>query len=414
MTAPFCRFCNAELTHTLVDLGKTPLANSYVSEADLAAPDSSYPLHARICPDCLLVQVESVVPAEAIFSDYAYFSSYSAGWLAHAKAYSKAMIERFGLNKNSHVVELASNDGYLLKNFVEAGIPCLGIEPAANVAEVAINAGVPTEVAFFGVKTAKDLVSRGKAADLVAANNVLAHVPDLNDFVKGICLLLKPSGVATIEFPHLLKLIQEVQFDTIYHEHYCYFSLVTLTKVFDAHGLYVFDVEQLPTHGGSLRLFVARKDGEAREISSNVSDVLLLEEQAKLHKLEGYEGFAGKVKLLCAGLKRFLGYQREAGRHVVAYGAAAKGNTLLNVCGITAKDIAYVVDKNPHKQGHYLPGSRLPVYGPEKIMETKPHYVVILPWNIADEVRKQMNGIGEWGGRFVVAVPEVQLLDPLS
>lgn len=404
-----CRFCHAPLQHTVLDLGKTPLANSYLSVgADLAA-EPSYPLHARVCADCFLVQVESVVPAEAIFSHYAYFSSFSSSWVAHARQFVHAMVERFHLHKQSQVVEVASNDGYLLQHFVKLGIPCVGVEPAANVAEVAVAAGVPTEVCFFGLETAQQLKAKYGAADLIVANNVMAHVPDLNDFVAGFAALLKSTGVLSIEFPHLLKLLSLTQFDTIYHEHYCYFSLLTVEKVMAKHGLKVFDVQTLPTHGGSLRVLASRMDGEPRSEEAGLLAVRADEAAASLDELASYAGFQPRVLAACQALKDFLVQASAAGKTVVAYGAAAKGNTFLNFAKIGLDHIAYVVDKNPAKQGHLLPGSHLPIYAPEKLMETKPDYVVILPWNIADEIALEMAVVRAWGGQFVTAIPEIRV-----
>lgn len=404
-----CQFCGTELIHTFVDLGKTPLANSYLEGSQLAAPEPCYPLHARVCHVCFLVQVEDAVPAHAIFDDYAYLSSMSQSWLDHAARYSAAAIKRFALGPDSMVVEIASNDGYLLRNFVELGIPCLGVEPAANVAEIAREAGVATETLFFGEKTAQGLAERGFSADLMAANNVLAHVPDLNDFVAGFAALLKPEGVISIEVPHLLNLIEQVQFDTIYHEHFSYLSLFTMEKVFAAHGLRVFDVEQIPTHGGSLRVWICRTEGAHLPIEPNLDAVRLREREALLSSLEGYQGFAPRVQRICDDLIAFLSDQERQGKRVAAYGASAKGNTLFNVAGIGPKQVAFAVDRNPLKQGRYLPGSRIPVYGPEAIREHKPDFVLITPWNIAAEIREQMAEIRDWGGRFVVAVPELQL-----
>ena len=404
-----CRFCGSPLTHSFADLGNTPLANSYLSEEMLSKPEPSYPLHARACSNCFLVQVESVVPPEHIFSDYAYFSSYSSSWVDHARRFTEMAISRFDLGSESKVIELASNDGYLLKHFVEHHIPCLGIEPAANVAEVAVKAGVPTEVRFFGLNTAHDLAARGWSADLIVANNVLAHVPDLNDFVAGIAALLRPSGVVSIEFPHLLKLINEAQFDTIYHEHFCYFSLLTIEKIFAAHGLAVFDVSELPTHGGSLRIFARRKDGVERQEGEGVAKVRQDESDAGLGTMAAYENFSKKVNSICEQLTVFITREHLAGKTIVAYGAAAKGNTLLNVCGIKADAIPYVVDKNPAKQGMYLPGSHIPISTPERIFETKPDYVLILPWNLSGEIRHEMQGINHWGGKFITAIPSVKV-----
>jgi hypothetical protein len=407
---PACRFCGAALKHIVLDLGEQPLANSFLTEADLQRPEPRYRLCVRVCDDCLLVQTDTTVPPETIFSDYVYFSSYSSAWLAHAKAYSEAMIARFGLGQDSRVIEVASNDGYLLKNFVARGIPCLGIEPAENVAAVARAAGVPTASIFLGENTARQIVSEGGAAHLVAANNVLAHVPAINDFVAGLRELLANDGVLTVEFPHLLQLISQVQFDTIYHEHFFYLSLAAVERVFAKHGLKLFDVEQLPTHGGSLRIFAMRADSTTpRATSQNLQAVRSLERDAGVQRRDYYDGFTRRVAATIASLRDFLDTAREAGKTVVAYGAAAKGNTLLNACGVTKADIAYAVDRNPHKQGHFLPGTHLPVYTPERIAETRPGYVLILPWNLKDEIVQQMKDIGTWGGKFAIPIPELKV-----
>ncbi len=405
--APTCRFCSTPLVHTLVDLGATPLANAYVRLEDLDRPDPVYPLHARVCNSCFLVQVENVVPPEEIFSDYAYFSSYSVSWVAHGKAYAEMMRRRFGLDQTSEVVEIASNDGYLLQHFVSMSIPVLGVEPAANIAEVARGKGVPTEVAFFGVATARRLYDAGHAADVMAANNVLAHVPDINDFVAGVPLLLKPEGVWTIEFPHLLSLMEQVQFDTIYHEHFSYLSLLAVERIFAEHGLRVFDVEELSTHGGSLRVFACHH--EADYIVGDGLHRVRAKEAAGLNRLGTYDNFEPKVQRIKSALLDFLHEARAAGNTVAAYGAAAKGNTLLNYCGIGPDLIAYVVDRNPVKQGRYLPGSRLPIHAPGHILDTRPDYVLILPWNLRDEIAGQMDAIHGWGGHFVIAIPHLDV-----
>ncbi len=405
-----CRTCGGGPLHTFVDLGSTPLANAYLRDADLDRPEPAYPLHARVCATCFLVQVDSVVPAEAIFSEYAYFSSYSTSWVEHARRYAEAAVARFGLGVEHRVVEVASNDGYLLRHFRDAGIPVLGIEPAANVAEIAVADGIPTEVRFFGRETAEDLRRRGVAADLIAANNVLAHVPDLNDFVGGFPILLAEGGVLTTEFPHLLRLIEDVQFDTIYHEHYCYFSFLTVEKLFERHGLCVFDVERLETHGGSLRIYSRRADGVDRGVAPSVPQLRAEERVAQLDRLEGYTGFPERVDAVKTALVDFLQRAKSEGRSVAAYGAAAKGNTLLNACGVGGDLIEYVVDRSPHKQGHYLPGSRLPIHPPERLFETRPDFVLILPWNLRDEIMDGVAGVREWGARFVVPIPEVVVL----
>jgi len=407
---PCCRFCNAPLRQSFIDLGSQPLANSYVAPDRLAMPDPVYPLHARVCGACFLVQVDAVVPAEEIFSDYAYFSSYAASWVEHARIYAMAMIERFCLNASSKVVEIASNDGYLLQHFVAAGIGVLGVEPAANVAKAAKELGVATEVAFFGANTAARLKALGHDADLMVANNVLAHVPDINDFVAGFAVLLKPNGVWTIEFPHLMRLIQENQFDTIYHEHYSYLLLGTVERILAAHQLRAFDVEELSSHGGSLRVYACHVLAE-HETSERLMALRMYEQDAGMDVLETYRGFgarAGKVK---QALLDFLNDAKRRGKKVAAYGAAAKGNTLLNFCGVTADLIAFVADSNPHKQGRYLPGSRIPIHAPDAIFAAKPDYVLILPWNLADEICQNMSGIREWGGKFVIPIPMLRILD---
>ena len=410
MTGLSCRACGAPLRHSFVDLGETPLANSYPAAADLARPDPRYPLHARVCGDCFLVQLDEVVTAQAIFSDYAYFSSYSASWVEHARLFCERARERFGLGRDSLVVEVASNDGYLLRHFAEAGVPVLGIEPAANVAAVAEAAGIETLVRFFGRDVARDLADAGKAADLIVGNNVLAHVPDLNGFVAALAVAVKPEGVISLEFPHLMRLMEQVQFDTIYHEHYSYFSLLALEPVFARHGLRVFDVESLATHGGSLRLTVCRGDSAGHGETAGLAALRAAERDAGLHDLAGYLGFSGRVAAVKQSLLGFLEGARGEGKTVAAYGAAAKGNTLLNYCGVGADSIEYVVDASPHKQGRYLPGSRLPIYGPEKLAETRPDYVLILPWNLRDEITAGMAHVRDWGGRFVTPIPTTTVL----
>lgn len=407
LMAPKCLGCGAPLTRTLVDLGAMPLANSYVAEGTLL-PDPVYPLHARVCDACLLVQVEPAVPPEEIFSDYAYFSSFSQSWLTHCRDYSRMAIARFGLDTTSKVVEIASNDGYLLTNFVEAGIPCLGIEPAANVAETARAKGVPTEVAFFGVETARRLADAGERADLLIAKNVLAHVPDINDFVSGLAIMLREEGVFTVEFPHLLNLIREVQFDTIYHEHYTYLSLLAIERIFARYGLRIFDVTEIPTHGGSLRVFVCHADS-AHPTEPGVARVRDKEIAARLDRPEGYAGFAPRCEKVRRDLLAFLDDARATGRTVAAFGAAAKGNTLLNYCGVGRDRVTFAADSNPAKQDKLLPGSRIPVRKPQAIMEAKPDYVLILPWNLKDEIARQLSFVRNWGGRFVTAIPEIRV-----
>jgi SAM-dependent methyltransferase len=405
-----CRFCAAPLTLSFADLGMSPPSNSYLEEEDLNRMERFYPLHAWVCEKCFLVQLEEFETPAQIFNDYAYFSSYSDTWLAHAKAYTRAMTQRLGLGPTSFVVEIASNDGYLLQYFVEQGVPVLGIEPAANVAAVAEKKGVPTLVKFFGTKTATDLVSSGRKADLILGNNVLAHVPDLNDFVRGMTVLLKPGGVVSMEFPHLLTLMQESQFDTIYHEHFSYISFLVAERVFAAHGLTLFDVDELPTHGGSLRIYARHAANAALPVSDRVMELREREKAAGLDRADTYRAFAEQVRSVKRGLLKFLIGAKEAGKRVAGYGAPAKGNTLLNYCGVRTDLLEYTVDRSPHKQARFLPGVHIPVYAPERIMQTRPDYVLILPWNLKDEIVAQMAGIRTWGGRFVVPIPEVRIL----
>jgi SAM-dependent methyltransferase len=402
-----CRFCGAALNRTFVDLGMSPLCESYRSVADLNRAETYYPLHAYFCERCLLVQLEQYETAENIFSDYAYFSSYSDSWLKHCENYCDQMIKRFALGKQSFVVEVASNDGYLLQYFVGRNVPVLGIEPAANVAKVAVANGVPSLVRFFGVEVATELASQGRSADLVCGNNVLAQVPDLNDFVEGLKILLKPEGVLTLEFPHLLRLIEHNEFDTIYHEHFSYFSMLTTVRIMEAHGLRVFDVEELATHGGSLRVYACRSGARTHHLGANVGKVIADEQRAGLGSQNGYESFALQVKQTKWALVEFLLTAAREGKTVAGYGAPGKSATLLNYCGIGKDLIEYTVDRSPHKQGRFLPGSHIPIYHPDRIRETKPDYVVILPWNLKDEIMEQLGYIREWGGRFVVPIPKV-------
>ncbi|SFK77518.1 class I SAM-dependent methyltransferase [Methylorubrum salsuginis] len=406
MTRPTCRACGAPLTRTFCDLGLSPLANSYVTPEHRHRGEVFHPLHAYVCDACWLVQLEAFESPEAIFSDYAYFSGFSAGWLRHAEAYVEAMIDRFRLGPDSHVVEVASNDGYLLQYFVARGVPVLGVEPAANVARVAVERGVPTEVAFFGRDAGRRLAQTGHRADLTAANNVLAHVPDIHDFVAGFAEILKPEGVATFEFPHLLRMIESRQFDTIYHEHFSYLSLGVVAGILARHGLRVFDVEEWPTHGGSLRVFACR-EAAAHATNPAVARVWDAERAAGLFDPSGYAGFGRAVAdIKCAAL-RFLIAEREAGKTVCAYGAAAKGNTFLNYGGIGPELVQAVADRSPHKQGTWLPGSRIPVVSPEELLSLRPDTVLILPWNLKDEIAGEMAAIRAWGGRFAVAIPEL-------
>ena len=405
-----CRFCGAALHRTFVDLGMSPLCETYPSAAELNQGETYYPLHVYVCDKCFLVQLEEYESAESIFSDYAYFSSFSDSWLRHAEKYCDKMQSRFGLGNDSFVVEVASNDGYLLQYFVQRNVPVLGIEPAANVAEAATAKGVPTLVKFFGTQLARELVKEGQSADLVLGNNVLAQVPDLNDFVEGLGILLKPEGVLTLEFPHVLKLIEHNEFDTIYHEHFSYFSLLTTVRLMEAHGLRVFDVEELASHGGSLRVFACRADAKTHPVEANVAKVLDDEARAGLDRPEGYEQFAAKVKETKLALLEFLLRAAREGRTVAGYGAPGKSATLLHYCGIGKDLIAYTVDRNPHKQGRFLPGTHIPICHPDRIRETRPDYVVILPWNLQNEIMSQLQYIREWGGRFVVPIPKAAVL----
>lgn len=412
MTAPTCRFCRAPLTQTFLDLGDQPLANSYLTKAQLeSGKEGFYPLHTRVCGTCFLVQADDPVAADAIFDEgYAYFSAYSESWVAHAKRYAEAMAARFGLGPQSLVIEVASNDGYLLQHFKAMGVPVLGIEPTANTAEVAIKErGVPTEVTFFNGATGRDLKARGISADLMAGNNVLAHVPDIGDFVAGFQHVLKPEGVLTFEFPHLLNLIEKVQFDTIYHEHYSYLSLLAVEKVLHANGLRPFDVELLATHGGSLRLFCAH-EASAHQETQALKDLRAREHAARLDQPAGYEGFAARVEEVRRGFLEFLAKAKSEGKTVAAYGAAAKGNTFLNYAGVTPADIVAVFDANPHKQGRFLPGTHIPIHAPAAIADFKPDYVVILPWNLKDEIMGQLAYIRDWGGQFVTAAPDTKVV----
>jgi SAM-dependent methyltransferase len=402
-----CRFCGAGLQRTFVDLGLSPLCETYPSAADLNRGETYYPLHVYVCETCWLVQLEEYETPEQIFSDYAYFSSFSDSWLKHCDKYCEAMKSRFSLDKKSFVVEVASNDGYLLQYFVKRDVPVLGIEPAANVAKVAVGKGVPTLVRFFGTQLARELVADGRSADLVLGNNVLAQVPDLNDFVEGLKVLLRPEGVLTLEFPHLLQLIQLNEFDTIYHEHFSYFSLLSTIRIMEAHGLKVFDVEELRSHGGSLRVYACRAESQTHQLEANVGNVLADEARAGLDKVGGYEGFARQVKETKFALVDFLLNAAKQGKKVAGYGAPGKSATLLHYCGIGKDLIEYTVDRSPYKQGRFLPGNHIPIYHPDRIRETKPDYVVILPWNLKDEIMEQLQFIRQWGGRFVVPIPKV-------
>lgn len=406
-----CRFCQNPLKTTFADLGMSPLANSYVSKEKLQHMEPFYPLRVYVCEKCFLVQLNEFQSPEHIFVDYAYFSSFSDSWLKHCKEYSDLMVKRFGFDSSSLVVEVASNDGYLLQYFKEKKIPVMGIEPAANVAKVAEEKGIPTLTKFFGQKTALGLVAEGKQADLLLGNNVLAHVPDLHDFVSGMKTLLQKDGVITMEFPHLLRLIKENQFDTIYHEHFSYLSFIVVEKVFSKHGLTLFDVQQLHTHGGSLRIYARHAEDETKPVSAQVGELRDQEMREGLGSLDIYSSFSQQVRETKRKLLSFLIEAKRQGKTIVGYGAAAKGNTLLNYCGVGTDFIDYTVDRSPHKQNHYLPGSHIPIHSPDKIKETRPDYLLILPWNIKDEIMTQMAHIREWGGKFVVPIPQVSVLD---
>ena len=407
---PSCRFCAAPLRHTFVDLGMSPLCESYVPAERLNAMEPFYPLHARICERCLLVQLEEFVAADEIFTEYAYFSSYSDSWVAHARAYVEMAIERFGLGPDSLVVELASNDGYLLQHVVERGIPALGIEPAANVAVAAREKGIETVVEFFGRELAARLVAEGRRADLLAANNVMAHVPDLNDFVGGMEPLLAPHGVVTIEVPHLLRLVEDNQFDTIYHEHFSYFSFLTARKVLSAHGLEVFDVDELSTHGGSLRLYAQRRSSGRQAVCRSIEMLLERERARGFDTLEGHAGFSARVEETKWRLLEFLIECRRQGKRVAGYGGPGKGNTLLNYCGIRTDLLEFTVDRNPYKQGQFLPGTHIPIRHPEALEHARPDFILILPWNLKEEIVAQLSYTREWGARCVVPIPEVEVL----
>ena len=409
MTAATCRLCDAQLTETFVDLGMSPLCESYVPEHALDGPETFYPLHVRICRECLLVQLPAYVPGEDIFSDYAYFSSYSDSWVAHAKRYADEMTGRLGLSAGSLVVEVASNDGYLLQHFVAAGIPVVGVEPAANIAEVARAKGIRTEVEFLGARTGAAVAAKYGKADLVAGNNVYAHVPDIRDFTAGLAAMVKPTGLVTLEFPHLLRLIERNQYDTIYHEHYQYLSLLTASRALATGGLVVVDVDELSTHGGSLRVH-ARPADSAGEPSPNVKAVLAAEEDAGLHTLDGHAGFAEAVFGIKRDVLTFLLTARAEGKTVVGYGAPGKGNTLLNHCGIRSDLMSYTVDRSPHKQGKFLPGTHIPIHHPDRIAQDRPDYILVLPWNLRTEITAQLSYVRDWGGRLVFPIPALEVV----
>ena len=408
MVSQNCRFCSSNLNKIFVDLGKSPLANSYLKENDFDK-EKIYPLCTFLCKNCFLVQLEELETPENIFSEYAYFSSFSTSWLKHAKNYVDMIIPRLLLDENSLVIEIASNDGYLLQNFTDKNIDVIGIEPAQNVAKVAIEKNIPTITKFFNSQLSRDLVNNGKMADLIIGNNVFAHVPCLNDFIDGLKILLNPNGVITLEFPHLLQLMQHNQFDTIYHEHFSYFSLLTVQKIFDKHNLKIFDVDEISTHGGSLRLYVTHKDNNQIIISKNILSVLKKEKKFGLDKISTYDEFSKHINKIYFDLQNFIKTVKNESKSIICYGAPAKGNTLLNYCNISSDQIDYTVDKNPHKQNLFLPGTHIPIYSPEKIKETKPDYVLILPWNLKDEIMNEIEYIREWGGKFVIPIPKVKI-----
>jgi len=411
MSSPACRACGKALEHVFADLGSSPLSNSYLNAEDLDKMEPVYPLKAYVCESCFLVQLEAFETPQKLFQEYAYFSSYSESWLRHSRQYAEMAISRFGLGCNSLVVEVASNDGYLLQFFRQAGIPVLGIEPAQNLAKAAEGLGIPTVVEFLGGQTGASIAHRGHAADLLVANNVLAHVPDLNDFIAGLATLLKPRGVLTLEFPHLRRLIEGSQFDTIYHEHFSYFSLLAASAALRRHGLEVFDVEEIDTHGGSLRVYAAHANCARQRMTRKPSLLIENERTAGLDQLAAYSSFHSRMRAAKHALLKFMVEARDAGQTIVGYGAPAKGNTLLNYCGIGTDFLEYTVDRNPYKQGRYLPGTHIPVFAPEHISDTKPDYVLILPWNIRDEIVGQMSHIRGWGGRFVVPIPRPQVIE---
>lgn len=405
-----CRHCGKTLTHTMIDLGSSPPSNAYLTEHSLKAPEKWFPLKVMVCDQCWLVQTEDYTGASELFdADYAYFSSFSSSWLKHSEQYANSMIKRFGLDKNAHVIEVAANDGYLLQFFKQKNIPCLGIEPTHSTAIAAREKGIEIIEDFFRVSLAKKLTTQGKQADLTAANNVLAHVPDINDFVAGFATVLKPQGVSTFEFPHLLQLIKQAQFDTIYHEHFSYLSLTAVSTIFEANGLTVFDVEELTTHGGSLRVYAQRKDTGNHPIKQTVNQMLKKEQNAGITNIAYYKNLQERANIIKNDLTLFLIKAKQEGKKVIAYGAAAKGNTLLNYAGIKADLLPMVVDKNPAKQNKFLPGSRIPIFSEDSLKQYKPDIVVILPWNLSDELMTQLAYVREWGGQFVTAVPKLKV-----
>lgn len=408
-----CRFCQQSLTDVFIDLVNSPASNSFLTKEQLSEPETYYPLKVYTCSNCYLVQIDEYKKSDAIFSDdYVYFSSYSKSWLAHAKSYTEKMIARFGFNQQSRVVEIASNDGYLLQYFKENNVPVLGIEPTDNTAEVARSKGIETVGEFFGTALAKTFAAEGRKADLLLGNNVLAHVPNIVDFVKGMQILLNENGVITMEFPHLLQLVENNQFDTIYHEHFSYISFYSVKQIFEAQGLQMFDVEELPTHGGSLRIYAKHAADNSKPISPNVEALLQKEISKGLNTLAYYDTFQEQALKVKLDFTSFLLNQKSAGKHVAGYGAAAKGNTLLNYCGVKKDLVDFVVDANPHKQNKWLPGSQIPVVNEDYLKEAKPDYVVIFPWNLKEEIVKQLHYISDWGGKFVIPIPQLEVINP--
>ncbi len=406
-----CRFCGTRLEHVFIDLGNSPPSNSFLNKEQLNEPEVFYPLKVFTCHNCFLVQIDEYKKSGEIFNNlYAYFSSYSSSWLRHASNYADMMVDRFGFNENSRVVEVASNDGYLLQYFLQKQIPVLGIEPTKNTAAVAIEKGIETVIDFFGVSLATQLAKNEQRADLLLGNNVLAHVPDINDFVAGLKILLNSSGIVTMEFPHLMQLVDNSQFDTIYHEHFSYLSLYTVKQIFNKHELEIFDVEELPTHGGSLRIFVKHADNNEQPESKNVENLLAKEKKRGMKELHYYKGFKKKVEDVKMGLLQFIVSEKSKGKSIAAYGAAAKGNTLLNFCGIRNDFIDFVIDANPHKQNKFLPASHIPVLNEEHLKKERPDYVLILPWNLKEEIMHQLDYIRQWNGKFVIPIPELQII----
>jgi 2-polyprenyl-3-methyl-5-hydroxy-6-metoxy-1,4-benzoquinol methylase len=405
-----CRFCNTALHHEFIDLVNAPPSNSFLTEEQLNEPETSYPLKLYVCEKCWLVQIDEYKKFDEIFGrNYVYFSSYSRSWLDHSRQYVDAITGRLGLNSTSQVVEIASNDGYLLQYFRKKRIPCLGIEPTRSTAQVAREKGIPVIEDFFGTALAHELVYQGKRADLLIGNNVLAHVPNINDFVQGLRLALKDEGVITMEFPHLMRLVEQNQFDTIYHEHFSYFSFIAVQRIFEAHDLVIFDVEELPTHGGSLRIYAGHRHDWAKDVSANINRLLNMEIAAGMKKVDYYQAFQAKADQVKSELLSFFVQQKQARKKVAAYGAAAKGNTLLNYCGIRKDMILFVVDASPHKQGKFLPGSHIPIVGERQLKKVKPDYVIILPWNIQEEITDQLSYIREWNAKFVVPIPGIKI-----